>query len=520
MNNERFLYNRINSKNSDFVMWMGFPGIYSFSMSSLGYLWMFKTIDEIDGVNIERICSDTENTQYNISEVKVFGFSFSFDMDFLTIFSMLEKYNLPLKAKNREKFPLIFAGGPVVSANPEPYKEFFDFFIIGDGEDVNLKVIDICKVNQARTKDYILKQLSEIEGVYVPQYPKKVKKLTKKLSECIYTPVLSKNAFFKDTFILEMSRGCANRCGFCLASYLNLPLRCVPYDELLKTIDLGLKYTNKIALLGAQISAHPHFHDVCKYIYDKIQNGEQIEMSVSSLRVDAITPDVVKTLVAGGQKNSTLAIEAGSDRLRKVINKNLTENQIFEAVKIARANGLKGLKFYGMIGLPTETQSDLDEIVNLAKKLKKENKGFDISFGFSSFVPKPNTPFQWIGRESTKSLEEKSNFLKKELHKLGITAHISSIKWDYWQAVLSRGDSSLNDFVLKVYQYGGKLGAFKKAAKELKINTDSFATDNYSFTQDLPWDFIDIKPDKEFLIQENQRLIATKQPEYSLNIQD
>lgn len=520
MNNERYLYNRINSKTSDFVMWMGFPGIYSFSMSSLGYLWMFKTIDEIDGVNIERICSDTENTQYNISEVKVFGFSFSFDMDFLTIFSMLEKYNLPLKAKNREKFPLIFAGGPVVSANPEPYKEFFDFFIIGDGEDVNLKVIDICKVNQARTKDYILKQLSEIEGVYVPQYPKKVKKLTKKLSECIYTPVLSKNAFFKDTFILEMSRGCANRCGFCLASYLNLPLRCVPYDELLKTIDLGLKYTNKIALLGAQISAHPHFHDVCKYIYDKIQNGEQIEMSVSSLRVDAITPDVVKTLVAGGQKNSTLAIEAGSDRLRKVINKNLTENQIFEAVKIARANGLKGLKFYGMIGLPTETQSDLDEIVNLAKKLKKENKGFDISFGFSSFVPKPNTPFQWIGRESTKSLEEKSNFLKKELHKLGITAHISSIKWDYWQAVLSRGDSSLNDFVLKVYQYGGKLGAFKKAAKELKINTDSFATDNYSFTQDLPWDFIDIKPDKEFLIQENQRLIATKQPEYSLNIQD
>ena len=108
MNNEKYLYNRITSKNTDFVMWMGFPGIYSFSMSSLGYLWMFKTIDEIGGVNIERICSDTANTQYNISEVKVFGFSFSFDMDFLTIFSMLEKYNLPLKAKDRDKFPLIF----------------------------------------------------------------------------------------------------------------------------------------------------------------------------------------------------------------------------------------------------------------------------------------------------------------------------------------------------------------------------------------------------------------------------
>ena len=510
MSNEKFLYNRINSKNTDFVMWMGFPGIYSFSMSSLGYLWMFKTIDEIEGVNIERICSDTENTQYNISDVKVFGFSFSFDMDFLTIFSMLEKYNLPLKAKERDKFPLIFAGGPVVSANPEPYKDFFDFFIIGDGEDVNLKVIDICKSNQDKSKDYILKQLSEIEGVYVPKYSKKVKKLTKKLSECIYTPVLSENAFFKDTFILEMSRGCANRCGFCLASYLNLPLRCVPYDELLKTIDLGLKYTNKIALLGAQISAHPHFHDVCKYIYNKIQNGEKIEMSVSSLRVDAITPDVVKTLVAAGQKNSTLAIEAGSDRLRKVINKNLTEEQIFDAVKIARDNGLKGLKFYGMIGLPTETQEDLFEIIELARKLKKENKGFDISFGFSSFVPKPHTPFQWCGRENTKSLEEKSNFLKKELHKLGITAHVSSIKWDYWQTVLSRGDASLNDLIFKAYKYGGKLGAFKKAAKELKINSDSFATDNYSFEKELPWDFIEINPDKEFLIQENQKLICSR----------
>ena len=349
--------------------------------------------------------------------------------------------------------------------------------------------------------------LSDVEGVYVPKFPKQVKKLTKRLTECIYTPILSENSFFKETFILEMSRGCANRCGFCLASYLNLPLRCVPYEELLKTIDLGLSYTNKIALLGAQISAHPHFHDVCKYIYDKIQNGEHIEMSVSSLRVDAITPEVVKTLVAAGQKNSTLAIEAGSDRLRRVINKNLTEEQIFKAVKIARDNGLKGLKFYGMIGLPTETHEDLLATIELAKKLKNENKGFDISFGFSSFVPKPNTPFQWCGREATKTLEQKSNFLKKELHKLGITAHVSSIKWDYWQAVLSRGDDSLNDFILDVYKNGGKLGAFKASAKKFNINTDCFATANYSFDANLPWDFINISPGKEFLIKENQKLI-------------
>lgn len=505
---EQYLYNKNIEKNNDFVMWMAFPGIYSFSMSSLGYLWMFKTIDSKTDVNIERICLDTEKTAYNVSDVKLFGFSFSFDTDFLTIFSMLEKYNIPLKSKERENFPLIFAGGPVVTANPEPYKEFFDFFIIGDGEDINIKAVEICKENQYKPKKVILEMLSEIEGIYVPEFAKNVKKLTKKLDECIYTPILSEDAFFKNTFIIEMARGCFNRCGFCLASYLNLPLRCTPYDELINTIDFGLKYTNKIALLGAQISAHPKFHDVCKYIYDKIQNGQKIEMSVSSLRVDAVCNDVIKSLVAAGQKNSTLAIEAGSERLRKVINKNLTEEQIFNAVKIAKNNGLKGLKFYGMIGLPTETQQDLQATVELARRLKKENKGFDISFGFSSFVPKPHTPFQWCGREATKSLEEKSLFLKKELHKLGITCHISSVKWDYWQAVLSRGDASLNDFILEVYKLGGKLGAFKAAAKKYNINTDYFACENYRHDKELPWDFIQIQPGKEFLIKENQRLLS------------
>ena len=201
------------------------------------------------------------------------------------------------------------------------------------------------------------------------------------------------------------------------------------------------------------------------------------------------------------------AIEAGSERLRKVINKHLSEEQIFNAVKIAKDNGLKSIKFYGMIGLPTETYEDLNELLRLAKKLKKQNKGFDITFGFSSFVPKPNTPFQWIGREDIKSLEKKSNYIKKELHKIGISANISSIKWDYWQAVLSRGDASLNDFLIEAYKQGGKLGAFKAAAKKIGINPDVFAYKNYSFDEKLPWDFIEINPGKEFLIKENIRLL-------------
>ena len=506
---ETLLYKPTTKKNSDCNIWMAFPGPEGFALSSLGYLWLFKNLDEIDDINIERIYSETEATHIKPDEVNFMGFSFSFDTDFLTIFSMLEKYKIPLRSRDRiENYPFIFAGGPVVSANPAPYEDFFDFFIIGDGEDVNLQIISIYKENSHLSKPEILKLISKIEGVYVPKVTTtKVKKLTKKLTECIYTPILSEKSFFPNTFIMEVARGCANRCGFCIASYLNLPLRFMPYEDLIKTIDLGLQHTNKIALLGAQLSAHPKFEQICKYIYNKIQNGDHIEMSVSSLRVDAITPEIMQTLVACGQKNITLAVEAGSERLRKVINKNLTKEQIFKAAEIAKDAGLKGFKFYGMLGLPTETMQDIDEMINLAKELKQKYKGFDISFGFSTFVPKPNTPFQWCGRESTKILEEKSSYIKKEMHKLGVTATISSAKWDYWQAVLSGGDNSFGDFIEDTYRFGGKLGAFKKSAKLHNINTDYYACENWSFETHLPWDFIDIKPGKDFLINENKRLL-------------
>ncbi len=512
-NSDIYLYKRNPSKNADFNIWMAFPGPESFALSSLGYLWMLKTIDETEDIDIEPIYQDTKTTRIHKKNVGLIGFSFSFDMDFLAIFSMLEQYGIPLKSSDRKNssYPLIFAGGPVVTANPKPYVDFFDFFIIGDGEDLNLTVARLCKENKDKSKADILKMLSDIEGIYVPGLSKKnVKKITKRLSECIYTPIISERAFFKNTFIIEVERGCANRCGFCLASYLNLPVRFVPYEEIISTIELGLQYTDKIALLGAQITAHPKFKEICNYIYDKIKYGHKINMSISSMRVDAFSPEVVKMLVAAGQKNTTLAIEAGSERLRRVINKNLSEEQIFNAIKIASDNGLKGLKFYGMIGLPTETMDDLQEMVLLAEKIKKQYKSFDISFGFSSFVPKPNTPFQWCGRETTKLLEKKAEYIKKELHKLGVKAQFGSIKWDYYQAVLSRGDENFTEYLIEVYKKNSGLGAFKSAAKN-RIDTDYYALSNYTYGQELPWDFIDIKPGKEFLIEESRNLLASNQ---------
>ena len=490
-----YLYTPNSSKNAEFSMWMAFPGPEAFALSSLGFLWMYKCIDELPDVNIEAVFSDSKEIRSRVSDLSLIGFSFTFDTDFLTIFSMLEKYKIPLKSIDRDdKCPLIFAGGPVVSANPTPYSDFFDFFIIGDGEDVNIQIVNLVKNNKNKSKSEILDLLSQIEGVFIPSIEQKcVKKLTKRLEECIYTPIISDRAFFKSTYILEVARGCANRCGFCLASYLNLPLRFMPYEDIITAIELGL--------------LHPQFDKICEHIYNKVQNGNKIEMSVSSLRVDAITPEILKTLVATGQKNITLAIEAGSERLRKVINKHLEESQIMQAVEIAVSAGLKGFKFYGMIGLPTETMKDIEEMIALAGRIKHKYKSFNISFGISTFVPKPNTPFQWCGREESKSLDMKAAYLKKEMHKLGIDVSVSSSKWDYWQAVLSRGDRTLCDFVLETYKRGGKLGAFKSSAKQLNINTDYYALENYTYEKQLPWDFIDIRPGKEFLIQENRRLL-------------
>lgn len=510
---ETYLYDTLN-KNTNFNVWMAFPGIYSFSMSSLGYLQMFKNIDLLEDVNVERVCIDTDKTKFMVQNVDLIGFSFSFDLDFMNIFKMLEKYKIPLKSASRdESHPLIFGGGPVLSANPEPFSEFFDFIIIGDGEKTNIDAIELCKANAGKPKKETLEQLSQIEGIYVPSLDQTaVKKINCTLSECVSTPILSDKSFFKNTFIIEIARGCANRCGFCLASYLNLPVRFIDYDQIIAVIDKGLQYTNRIALLGALISAHPRFEDICNYIYKRKQENPEIELSVSSLRADSIEPLVVKTLVACGQKNTTIAIEAGSDRLRKVINKNLTEEQILKTVQVAKDNGLKGLKIYAMIGLPTETNEDLDEMLALVKKIKDLHKGFGLGFSFATFVPKPHTPFQWCARESIKSLEQKQNYLKKEFHKLGVKANFSSPKWDYYQALLSRGDKSLGDYVLRVYELGGNIGAYKTAYKEIaEVNnlqdSDFFATRDYNLDENLPWDFIEISPGKEFLKREHARLL-------------
>lgn len=500
---EQFLY-KPNTERAEYNFWMAYPACEAFALSSLGYMWLFKIASTLEGINAERVYTDTNTTCIKPQDVSSIAFSLSFDFDFMGVLELLEKYNIPFYSTERdETSPLIFAGGPVITTNPEPYKLFFDFLIIGDGEEIFIKVLNILK--QKLSKKETLEKLAILDGIYIPNKTKTVKKITENLNSVIYTPILSEKSYFKETFVIEVARGCMNRCAFCTASYTNLPFRYYQYEKIIEAIDLGLKYTNKIALLGAQISAHPDFDRIMDYLRKKIENGENIELGISSLRTDAVTPELIKTLVLGGQKNSTIAIEAASERLRKFINKNLKEEQILNAIKISRENGLKGLKIYSMIGIPSETEEDIEEFINLAKKIKSENKGFDITFSFSTFVPKPQTPLQWAKREDTKTLEKKQKYLEKALAKLGIGSKFSSAKWDYWQTLLSRGDESLSKFLIDVYKNGGKNSAYKTAIKENNIILTK-PIGGYDINEPLPWDVIENYPPKNLLINEYNRL--------------
>lgn len=509
---ERFLYAQKLNKHPKINVRFAYPAIESFAMASLGYLSIFKLLDLNDNIFVERVYADSKTTRISIEDVDVMGFSTSFEIDILTVVKMLKKYDIPLKASERgENHPLIFAGGPAVNSNPLPYREFYDFISIGEGQ-CTLKVLDFIANNRHLKRDEILEKIKDFEGIWVPKFGKyDVKVVRDELLEPVSTPILSDKSFFKDTFVIEIERGCPKMCNFCLASWLNLPARFLDTQKIINSIDNALKYTNKIALLGAYVAGHPDFDKIIDFIAQKNEISP-IELSISSLRSDLADERLFKTLVKCAQKHATIAIEAGSERMREIIKKDLTDEQIFKTVECARLSGLKGLKIYTMIGFPNETQSDIDALVELAKDLKNKNKGFELTFSLSTLIPKAHTPFEDILKENSKSLEKKIEYLKKQMHKIGITLRPSSVDWDDVQAILSRCDVSLADYIIEVCERGGNLGAFKHVWREFykqgifKADLHESAIMPYdNKSAQLPWSFIKAAP---------QDLLESRKKEY------
>jgi radical SAM superfamily enzyme YgiQ (UPF0313 family) len=431
-----------------------FPNTYEIAMASLGFQTIFKLWASSPKTHTYRCFTNfSENPRMDKpGEIDLLTLSVSWELDFFNIFEILQKLSIPLKAKDRDStHPLIIGGGPVLTANPEPWAEIFDLIIIGDSEDITDQIIDIAveykksPAHQKRNLDIF----AQLAGIYITQSTKQKEILRQKSSkeQLAVSSVLAPKACWDDVGLIEVVRSCPEMCRFCLASYLTLPFRAPDFEsDLIQKADFLLKYTKNIGLLGASVTQHPEFMKLLEYL---CEHPKKPRVQIASVRATTVTKEMCELLSSSGTKSLTIAIESGSARLREVVNKKLPEEAIFSAAKAAQEGGIKSLKLYGMVGIPHERDEDIDLTIDLLTRLKKENKTLKIVWGCSVFTPKAQTPFQDYGIDP--SAEAKLKKIIKALRPLGIEVREESFKWAQVQALISRGDRTLTDVFIKIW---------------------------------------------------------------------
>lgn len=459
-----------------------FPNLYTVGMASLGYQVVWAMLRTNPLLKVARLFTDgSEPIPPNLELV---GFSCSWELDFTNILGLLETLKIPLEACLRsEEHPLVFGGGPVLTANPEPWAAFFDVVLLGDGEDLIPEFIQTYAEVRDLKRGEQLERLSQVPGVYIPSLyhvtyqsptgpiatiepmgraPATITKRTWQGDRLSASTVVTPNCAWENIYMVEVVRSCPEMCRFCLASYLTLPFRTPTVQgSLLPLIAAGLKVTSRLGLLGASVTQHPEFPVVLDYIDQPEFN--HVQLSVSSVRANTLTEHMTGILARRGANSVTIAVETGSERLRQVINKKISNQEIEQAAQAVAAGGLKALKLYGMVGLPSEESVDLEATLTMLKGLKR--KGLRISFGCSTFVPKAHTPFQGYGVDP--KAEQKLTFFARQLPKLGIDFRPESYGWSVMQALISRGDRRVTAVLLNVHRTGTSLGSFRRAFKEL-----------------------------------------------------
>ncbi len=524
---------------------LAYPNTYHVGMSNLGVHQIYSILNNRRDTLCERtfLPDEQDREEYATTGTKLFcleskrsakefdilAFSVSFEQDYLNVLEMLRLAGIPLlKHERGSGDPLVILGGICSFFNPEPLADFFDCIIVGEGEEVAGEFIDSYKANRAKGRSELLRALCRIPGVYVPEFydvlymedgtirerrrldqaaPEKIVKRTVKdfNKSPAATVILTPHTEFSDRYLSEITRGCGRHCRFCMAGYLYLPPRNLSIDVAGKQAEKADELCGKIGLVGAAISDYPDIGELCA----AIEGG----VSVSSLRADSVSGPLIERLAKSGYKTIAIAPEAGSERLRKVINKGITEEDILRAADLVFGSNIPNAKLYFIIGLPTETQEDMDAIIALAKKVhevqlkhaRPQGKIGRITLSVNSFVPKPFTPFQWEPMEAIESLNRKQRFLEKAVRKIGNMNLIHDLpKWEHIQALLSRGDRRVGELLRSALRHNGD---WKKASKETQIDTDFFVYRKRGFDEVLPWDFIDIGVRKEYLRNEFKRAL-------------
>nr|WP_228056330.1 radical SAM protein [Microcoleus sp. LEGE 07076] len=488
-----------------------FPNEYTVGITSLGYQIVWATLAVRSDIEVSRLFTDIREQLPRHPEL--LGFSLSWELDYVNILNLLESLEIPIWASQRtDSHPIVFGGGPVLTANPEPFADFFDVILLGDGEYLIDNFIDACKQVRKADRPTKLRHLAQVPGVYVPSLyevtyleategiktiqpvdsgiPSAVEKQTYRGNTLSASTVVTEKAAWENIYMVEVVRSCPEMCRFCLASYLTLPFRTASLeDSLIPAIDRGLAVTNRLGLLGASVTQHPEFEALLEHLNHPKYDG--VRLSLSSVRTNTVTVKLAEILTNRDSKSVTIAVESGSERLRKIVNKKLTNDEIIQAAINAKAGGLKGIKLYGMAGIPGEKMEDLEETVAMMRAIKKAVPGLRLTLGCSTFVPKSHTPFQWFG--VNKDAQKRLKFLDKELRKLGLEFRPESYNWSVIQGLLSKGDRRLSKLLELVRHYGDTLGSYRRAFKELRgqlPEMDYYVFQEWDLEQVLPWNHL------------------------------
>ena len=534
---------------------LAYPNDYHIGMSNLGFQVVYRLFNNKKNIVAERVFMPAQQeislyhetgkgilsleSQSPLQRFDLIAFSLSFENDYPNILNILSLGKIPLLSEERDDLhPFVMAGGITTFMNPEPLAPFIDFFLLSEAE-ANLDEFielftDIRNKRQKRSES--LEHLAQnIESIYVPSLyhlkyhkngtiksrepiedliPEKIN-VARNISLDIpvnVSTILTPETEFADRVLIELGRGCGRSCRFCTAGYVYRPPRIHSETHLRSCIDHVMEESKHIGLLSAAVSDTPGIRNITDSIIKK--GGD---FSVSSLRADSLTQELLDHLKRSGQKTLSIAPEAGSERLRRVINKHLTKDQILDAVRLIARTGDFALRLYFLIGLPTETREDVSNILELVKSIKhhiiKESSSrgrvSQIKLSVNCFVPKPFTPFQWFPMEDISSLKEKQRWLKKEFAKEGgVKVNFDVPKWAYVQTLLSIGDRRVGDILLTAHQLNED---WFKAFRFSELNPDFFVYRPKELDEILPWDFIDHGIHKEYLIKEYKLALKEKE---------
>ena len=498
-----------------------YPNSYYVGMSNLGLHAIYSLLNGYRDVVCERAFWEKENratqlptlsleSQRPLSDFAILAFSISYELDYFNVVQILKASGIPLYAADRdERHPLVIAGGACITANPMPLSPFFDCLCIGEAEPILPAMLSVLSEGISGKRSDLLKALTSLPGVYVPLLHSEtpvVRQWASNLDDFpVASTILTPDTELGNLYLIEVERGCNWGCRFCLTGNTFHPMRYRSIDELLKQAELGIKYRKRLGLVGAAVPDHPQIDELLVRLR---QMGA--ELSISSLRIKPLSRVVLREMAKGGARTIALAPEAGSQRLRQVIKKGISEDDILESMSKVAEQGIKQVKLYFMIGLPSETDEDVEEIIRLTLKCKdivdRQQAGCRISLNIAPFVPKAGTPFQWLPMASLSTLNRRLSLLKNNLASKGIKLKAESPAWSQVQGVLARGDIKLAEVLANVEQVS--LSGWRRAVEKCHLDIDFYAHQRWDTTEKLPWAILDSGTKPEHLELELSRAMS------------